>query len=246
MGLARRYPRAASPMRLSGSAGKVDARSEFFKKEGMLPLLTQGHTAMRNLACSFVIAAASWIWSGPSMATCHDTHYELPATLDTPQNEKNIETILNFGRCERAEHKDRVGKWSCAVSTKGAVIQKDSSGAAIADIIPVDTDKFFVTISELPEFKKAAACKYEFFGINYTLSGWHKNLCLANYEIEFSPPFDFFIQKTSPDSYIFGNINAAFALYGVGGDLYGVGVFIMIRTIGTSSYTMSGMCEKVH
>jgi hypothetical protein len=97
------------------------------------------------------------------LATCFDTQYQL--TLDA-QNEKNIETILNFGRCVRAEQKDRIGKWSCAVSAKGAVIQNDSRGAEMADIIPVGADKFFATISEIPESNKMTACRYGFF--------WHK------------------------------------------------------------------------
>jgi hypothetical protein len=49
---------------------------------------------------------------GSSHAACHGSAFK----LEKDKKEKNIDQILAYGQCVKAEQRARVGKWVCQVS----------------------------------------------------------------------------------------------------------------------------------
>lgn len=177
---------------------------------------------------------------------CYSTKYELQH--DGDQHEKNnIETIMNFGRCVREREKQRVGKWFCYISEMAGIQRSSENDPYFSGAIKPKADKFFVTISEIPEGQKEMNCDWGIFGLNYSLSSAgqaYGNRCLANFKIEFSPALPpFFNGLLSANTFNFdqgGPNPAAFTLYGTGD-------FTMLRASGTdASYVLHGRCEKIN
>ena len=50
---------------------------------------------------------------GNSHAVCYDSAFK----LEKDKKEKNIDQILAYGQCVKAEQRARVGKWVCQVSS---------------------------------------------------------------------------------------------------------------------------------
>ena len=87
---------------------------------------------------------------GSSHAVCHDTAFK----LEKDKKEKNIDQILAYGQCVKAEQRARVGKWVCQVSST-AGMKVDEQRRVISDRISPANERFFVTIKEVSDAEKA-------------------------------------------------------------------------------------------
>ena len=76
----------------------------------------------------FLTLSVSTTWllfaMGSSHAICHDTAFK----LEKDKKEKNIDRILAFGQCVKAEQRVRVGKWACQGTTGRPGCKSTNSG----------------------------------------------------------------------------------------------------------------------
>ena len=79
--------------------------------------------------------------AGNSHAVCYGSAFK----LEKDKKEKNIDQILAYGQCVKAEQRARVGKWACQVSST-AGMKVDEQRRVISDRISPANEKFFVTI----------------------------------------------------------------------------------------------------
>jgi hypothetical protein len=144
---------------------------------------------------------------GSSHAVCHDSAFK----LEKDKKEKNIDQILAYGQCVKAEQRVRVGKWACQVS-KTSGMQLDEQRRVTSDRVSPANEKFFVTITEVSDAEKRMRCDGSEYGLIDNLDGYHENRCLINYDVEFSPSIGNFLGST--DTYNFQSEHAKFTLYG--------------------------------
>ena len=142
-----------------------------------------------------------------SHAACHDSAFK----LEKDKKEKNIDQILAYGQCVKAEQRARVGKWVCQVSST-AGMKVDEQRRVISDRISPANEKFFVTIKEVSDAEKRMRCEGSEYGLIDNLDGSHANRCLINYDVEFSPSMGKFLGST--DTYNFQREHGKFTLYG--------------------------------
>jgi hypothetical protein len=128
---------------------------------------------------------------GSSHAACYETAFK----LEKDKKEKNIDQILAYGQCVKAEQRVRVGKWVCQVS-RTAGMQIDEQRRVISDQISPANEKFFVMIKEVSDAEKRMRCDGSEYGLIDNLSGYHANRCLINYDVEFSPLMGIFLGST--------------------------------------------------
>jgi hypothetical protein len=144
---------------------------------------------------------------GSSHAVCHDTAFK----LEKDKKEKNIDQILAYGQCIKAEQRARVGKWVCQVSrTSGMKV--DEQRRVISDRIGPANERFFVMIKEVSDAEKRTRCDQSEYGLIDNIDGSHANRCLVNYDVEFSPAMGKFLGST--DTYNFHREHGKFTLYG--------------------------------
>ena len=86
---------------------------------------------------------------GSSHAACHGSAFK----LEKDKKEKNIDQILAYGQCVKAEQRARVGRWVCQVSST-AGMKVDEQRRVISDRISPANEKFFVTIKEVSDGEK--------------------------------------------------------------------------------------------
>jgi hypothetical protein len=144
---------------------------------------------------------------GSSHATCHDTAFK----LEKDKKEMNIDQILAYGQCVKAEQRARVGKWVCQVSST-AGMKVDEQRRVISDRVSPANEKFFVTIKEVSDAEKRIRCDGSEYGLIDNLDGSQANRCLINYDVEFSPSMGKFLGST--DTYNFQRERGKFTLYG--------------------------------
>ena len=144
---------------------------------------------------------------GSSHAACHGSAFK----LEKDKKEKNIDQILAYGQCVKAEQRTRVGKWACQVSNK-AGMKLDEKRKVISDRISPANERFFVTIKEVSDAEKRMRCDGSEYGLIDSLDGSHANRCLINYDVEFSPSMGKFLGST--DTYNFQRDHGKFTLYG--------------------------------
>ena len=77
---------------------------------------------------------------GSGHAACRDSAFK----LEKDKKQKNIDQILAYGQCVKAEQHAGVGKWACKVS-KTAGMEVYEQRRVIGDHILVK-ERFFVTI----------------------------------------------------------------------------------------------------
>ena len=121
-----------------------------------------------------------------AVSSGHAVCYELAFKLEKDKKEKNIDQILAYGQCVKAEQRARVGKWVCQVSST-AGMKLDEQRRVISDRIKPANEKFFVTIKEVSDTEKRMRCDGSEYGLIDNLDGSHANRCLINYDVEFSP-----------------------------------------------------------
>jgi hypothetical protein len=144
---------------------------------------------------------------GSSHAACYETAFK----LEKDKKEKNIDQILAYGQCVKAEQRARVGKWVCQVSST-AGMKVDEQRRVISDRISPANERFFVTIKEVSDAEKRMRCDGSEYGLIDDLDGSHANRCLINYDVEFSPSMEKFLGST--DTYNFQREHGKFTLYG--------------------------------
>jgi hypothetical protein len=144
---------------------------------------------------------------GSSHAVCHDASFK----LEKGKKETNIDQILAYGQCVKAEQRTRVGKWACKVSST-AGMKVDEQRRVISDRISPAHERFSVTIKEVSDAEKRTRCDESEYGLIDNLDGSHANRCLVNYDVEFSPAMGKFLGST--DTYNFDREHGKFALYG--------------------------------
>ena len=144
---------------------------------------------------------------GSSRAACHDAAFK----LEKDKKDKNIDQILAYGQCVKAEQRARVGKWACQVSST-AGMKVDEQRRVISDRISPANERFFVTIKEVSDAEKRMRCDGSEYGLIDNLDGSRANRCLINYDVEFSPSMGKFLGST--DTYNFQRERGKFTLYG--------------------------------
>jgi hypothetical protein len=144
---------------------------------------------------------------GSSHAVCHDSAFK----LEKDKKEKNIDQILAYGQCVKAEQRARVGKWACQVSNSTGM-KIDEQRRVISDRISPANEKFFVTIKEVSDAEKRMRCDGSEYGLIDNLDGSRASRCLINYDVEFSPSMGKFLGST--DTYNFQRERGKFTLYG--------------------------------
>ena len=142
-----------------------------------------------------------------SYAVCYESAFK----LEKDKKEKNIDQILAYGQCVKAEQRARVGKWACQVSST-AGMKVDEQRRVISDRISPPNERFFVTIKEVSDAEKRMRCDAGEYGLVDNLDGAHANRCLANYDVEFSPAMGKFLSSTN--TYDFQSDHGKFTLYG--------------------------------
>jgi len=144
---------------------------------------------------------------GSAHAVCHDAAFK----LERDKKVKNIDQILAYGQCVKAEQRARVGKWVCQVSST-AGMKVDEQRRVISDRISSANERFFVTITEVSDTEKRMRCDGSKYGLIDKLDRSHANRCLINYDVEFSPSMGKFLGST--DTYNFQRERGKFTLYG--------------------------------
>jgi len=144
---------------------------------------------------------------GSSHAECHGSAFK----LEKDKKDKNIDQILAYGQCVKAEQRARVGKWACQVSST-AGMKVDEQRRVTSDRISAANEKFFVTIKEVSDAEKRMRCEENEYGLIDNLDGSPANRCLINYDVEFSPSTGKF--RGSTNTYNFQREHGAFTLYG--------------------------------
>jgi hypothetical protein len=144
---------------------------------------------------------------GSAHAVCHDAAFK----LEKDKKVKNIDQILAYGQCVKAEQRARVGKWVCQVSST-AGMKVDEQRRVISNRISPTNEKFFVTITEVSDTEKRMRCDGSEYGLIDNLDGSRANRCLINYDIEISPSMGKFLG--SVDTYNFQREHGQFTLYG--------------------------------
>jgi len=169
---------------------------------------------------------------GNSHAVCNDSTFK----LEKDKKEKNIDQILAYGQCLKAEQRARVGKWVCQVrSTAGMKV--DEQRRVITDRISPANERFFVTIKEVSDAEKRMRCDESEYGLLDNLSGSRANRCLINYDVEFSPSMGKFLGST--DTYNFQREHGKFTLYGTN--------HFSLFEAETGNFLVSlGACEKLN
>jgi hypothetical protein len=166
---------------------------------------------------------------GSSHAACYETAFK----LEKDKKEKNIDQILAYGQCVKAEQRARVGKWVCQVS-KTAGMEVDQQRRVIGDHILVN-ERFFVTIKEVSDAEKRMKCDGSEYGLVDSIDGYHANRCLINYDVEFSPSMGNFLGST--DTYNFQSEHAKFTLFGSNH-------FALFKGEKGNFFVSLGTCEK--
>lgn len=141
----------------------------------------------------------------------HAVCYESAFRLEKDNKEKNIDQIIAYGQCVKAEQRARVGKWVCQVSNT-AGMKVDEQRRVISDRVSPVNEKFFVTIKEVSDAEKRMSCDGSEYGLINNIDGSHANRCLINYDVEFSPSSEKFLG--SNDTYNFQRDHGKFTLYG--------------------------------
>jgi len=154
------------------------------------------------LSTTFLFFAA-----GNSHAVCYGSAFK----LEKDKKEKNIDQILAYGQCVKAEQRARVGKWVCQASST-AGMKVDEQRRVISDRVSPANERFFVTIKEVSDAEKRMRCDESEYGLIDTLDSSHANRCLINYDVEFSPSMGKFLGST--DTYNFQREHGKFTLYG--------------------------------
>jgi len=144
---------------------------------------------------------------GSSHAVCRGPAFK----LEKDKKEKNIEQILAYGQCVKAEQRARVGKWACQVS-KTTGMQIDADRRVVSNQISPANERFFLTIKEVSDAEKRMRCDASEYGLIDNLDGSNANRCLINYDVEFSPSMGTFLGST--DTYNFHSEHGKFTLYG--------------------------------
>ena len=104
---------------------------------------------------------------GSAHAVCHDAAFK----LERDKKVKNIDQILAYGQCVKAEQRARVGKWVCQVSST-AGMKVDEQRRVISDRISSANERFFVTITEVSDTEKRMRCDGSEYGLIDNLDGF--------------------------------------------------------------------------
>lgn len=107
---------------------------------------------------------------GSSHAACHGSAFK----LEKDKKERNIDQILAYGQCVKAEQRARVGKWACQVSST-AGMKVDEQRRVTSDRISPANERFFVTIKEVSDAEKRIRCDGSEYGLIDNLGGSHAN-----------------------------------------------------------------------
>ena len=185
---------------------------------------------MKSIFRTLALSATSLLFAvGSSHAACYHSAFK----LESDKKEKNIDQILAYGQCVKAEQRARVGKWVCHVS-KTAGMEVDEQRRVIGDHILVN-ERFFVTIKEVSDAEKRMKCDGSEYGLVDSIDDYHANRCLINYDVEFSPSMGNFLGST--DTYNFQSEHAKFTLFGSNH-------FALFKGEKGNFFVSLGACEK--
>ena len=163
---------------------------------------------MKSMFRILVLSTACLLFAvANSHAVCLGSAFK----LEKDKKENNIDQIVAYGQCVKAEQRARVGKWGCQVSST-AGMKVDEQRRVISDRISPANEKFFVTIKEVSDAEKRMRCGESEYGLIDSLDGAHANRCLINYDVEFTPSMGKFLGST--DTYNFEREHGKFSLYG--------------------------------
>ncbi len=199
-----------------------------------------------------LLVGAVFVWMQPAGAAdegaarpsdCSDLNFFSDGT-----KQDTINKIMEWSSCIKRTQKQRVGKYFCYISDMVG-IQKNEDGSTFAGEIKPKNEKFFLTISEVPDFSKEYACKWEYglltphsAGNNYSgqFAQNFGNQCLSNFDWKFSNEVEF-LCPASNDTH-----GCAGGLGGVGSfNLYSDNSFRMFKS-SSNSYVLRGKCEKIN
>ena len=184
---------------------------------------------MKSMFRTLALSATSLLFAvGSGHAACYHSAFKLEK-----DKEKNIDQILAYGQCVKAEQRARVGKWVCHVS-KTAGMEVDEQRRVIGSHILVN-ERFFVTIKEVSDAEKRMKCEGSEYGLADSIDGYHANRCLINYDVEFSPSMGNFLGST--DTYNFQSEHAKFTLFGSNH-------FALFKGEKGNFFVSLGACEK--
>ena len=188
---------------------------------------------MKSMFRTLVMSATGLLFAvGSSHAAC----YRSAVKLESDKKEKNIDQILAYGQCVKAEQRARVGKWACQVSST-AGMKVDEQRRVISDRISPAHERFSVTIKEVSDAEKRMRCDESEYGLIDNLDGSRANRCLINYDIEISPSMGKFLGST--DTFNFEREHGKFTLYGTN--------HFSLFEGETGSFLVSlGSCEKLN
>ena len=188
---------------------------------------------MKSMFRIFALSTTCLLFAvGSSHAVCRESAFR----LEKDKKEKNIDQILAYGQCVKAEQRARVGKWVCQVSST-AGMKVDEQRRVISEKISPTNERFFVTIKEVSDAEKRMRCDGSEYGLIDHLDDSAANRCLINYDVEFSPSMGKFLGSTHTHS--FQGEHGKFTLYGTNHFSLFVGE--------TGEFLVSlGACEKLN
>ena len=185
---------------------------------------------MKSIFRTLALSATSLLFA---MSSGHAICYHSAFKLEKDKKEKNIDQILAYGHCVKAEQRARVGKWACQAN-KTAGMEVDEQRRVIGDHILIN-ERFFVTIKEVSDAEKRMKCDGSEYGLADSIDGYHANRCLINYDVEFSPSMGNFLGST--DTYNFRSEHAKFTLFGSNH-------FALFKGEKGNFFVSLGACEK--
>ena len=86
---------------------------------------------MKSMFRTLALSATCLLFA---VSSSHAVCYNSASKLEKDKKEKNIDQILAYGQCVKAEERARVGKWVCQVS-KTAGMEVDEQRRVISDRI---------------------------------------------------------------------------------------------------------------
>src|SRR5580765_925910 len=144
------------------------------------PSLSSRMLQMKSVFWILALSTACLLFGeSSSYAVCYESAFK----LKKDKKKKNIDQILAYGQCIKAEQRARVGKLVCQASST-AGMKVDEQRRVISDRISPANEKFFVTIREVSDAKKRMRCDESEYGLIDNLDGAHANGCLINYNVE--------------------------------------------------------------
>ena len=109
---------------------------------------------MKSMFRTLVLSATCLLFA---VSSGHAVCYHSAHKLEKDKKEKNIDQILAYGQCVKAEQRARVGKLVCQASST-AGMKVDEQRRVISDRINPANERCFVTIKEVSDTERRMRC----------------------------------------------------------------------------------------